>query len=200
VIDCGVNILLWYSIMFNKHLKEELKCWNPDKITCKQFPVLSSFMTYHRVCNYINTTGVTSGAGTSNSSGPPEFIPGFQWGLLYSFYSLCVCFVDCFLSFCTFSFGHYVVPSSSYYGFWSPLWYLQTLIVLLSFFFWPLCCLFFFDLRILITPLVSSNSYCPVILFLLAIVLSVLLRYTDSDWSFGIFKLFLQPTILDMDK
>jgi hypothetical protein len=30
----------------------------------------------------------------------------------------------------------------------------------LSFFFWPLCCLFFFDLRILITPLVySSSSY-----------------------------------------
>jgi hypothetical protein len=27
----------------------------------------------------------------------------------------------------------------------------------LFFFFWPLCCLFF-DLRILITPLVSSNS------------------------------------------
>jgi hypothetical protein len=26
------------------------------------------------------------------------------------------------------------------------------------FFFWPLCCLFFFDIRILITPLVSSNS------------------------------------------
>ena len=25
--------------------------------------------------------------------------------------------------------------------------------------FWPLCCLFFFDIRILITPLVSSNSY-----------------------------------------
>jgi hypothetical protein len=28
----------------------------------------------------------------------------------------------------------------------------------LSFFFWPLCCLFFSDIRILITPLVSSNS------------------------------------------
>ena len=28
----------------------------------------------------------------------------------------------------------------------------------LSFFFWPLCCLFFFDIRILIIPLVSSNS------------------------------------------
>jgi hypothetical protein len=30
------------------------------------------------------------------------------------------------------------------------------LLVLLSLFFWPLCCLSF-DLRILITPLVSSN-------------------------------------------
>ena len=28
----------------------------------------------------------------------------------------------------------------------------------LSFVFWPLCCLFFFDVQILITPLVSSNS------------------------------------------
>ena len=27
-----------------------------------------------------------------------------------------------------------------------------------TFFFWLLCCLFFFDIRILITPLVSSNS------------------------------------------
>jgi hypothetical protein len=32
--------------------------------------------------------------------------------------------------------------------------------VLLFFFFWPLCCLFLFDIRILITPLVSS-SYSP---------------------------------------
>ena len=32
--------------------------------TCrKHFPVLSSFVSYHRVCIYINTTGVTSGAG-----------------------------------------------------------------------------------------------------------------------------------------
>ena len=30
----------------------------------------------------------------------------------------------------------------------------------LFFFFWPLCCLFLFDIRILITPLVSSNSSC----------------------------------------
>jgi hypothetical protein len=55
---------------------------------------------------------------------------------------------------------------------------------------WPLCCLFFFDIRILITPLVSSNSSCPFVIFLLVIVLSVLLRHTDSDCPFGIFKLF----------
>ena len=38
---------------------------------------------------------------------------------------LYVCFVDRCLSFCTFSFGHCVV-CSSIYGFWLPLWYLQT--------------------------------------------------------------------------
>jgi hypothetical protein len=31
---------------------------------------------------------------------------------------------------------------------------------------------------------------CPFVPFLLAIVLSALLRYTDSDYPFGIFKLF----------
>ena len=36
----------------------------------------------------------------------------------------------------------------------------RSLFVLSSFFFWPLCCLSFFDLLILITPLVTSNSSC----------------------------------------
>ena len=44
---------------------------------------------------------------------------------------LCVCFVDRCLSFCTFSFGHCVV-CSSLYGFWLPLWYLQTLLTSFS--------------------------------------------------------------------
>ena len=39
---------------------------------------------------------------------------------------LCVCFVGRCLSFCLFPFGHCVVCSSSFYGFWLPLWYLQT--------------------------------------------------------------------------
>ena len=41
---------------------------------------------------------------------------------------LYVCFVDRCLSFCTFSFGHCVVCPSSIYGFWLPLWHLQTLL------------------------------------------------------------------------
>ena len=40
---------------------------------------------------------------------------------------LSVCLVDRCLSFCPFSFGHCVV-SSSIYGFWWSLWYLQTLL------------------------------------------------------------------------
>ena len=45
---------------------------------------------------------------------------------------LCVCFVDRCLSFCPFSFGHWhcVVCFSSIYGFWLPLWYLQTLLII----------------------------------------------------------------------
>ena len=58
----------------------------------------------------------------------------------------------------------------SIYGFRLPLWYLLTIVlsVLLRYtdsdypfgIFWPLCCLSFFDIWILITPLVSSNSSC----------------------------------------
>jgi hypothetical protein len=46
---------------------------------------------------------------------------------------LYVCFVDRCLSFCTFSFGHCVI-CSSIYGFWLPLWYLQTLLTVAIFF------------------------------------------------------------------
>jgi hypothetical protein len=105
------------------------------------------------------------------------------------------------------SFGHCIVCPSSIYGFWLPLWYLLAIVlsVLLRYtdsdyqfgIFWPLCYLSFFDIRILITPLVSFNHcvVCPSSIYgfwlplwyLLAIVLSVLLRYTDSDYPSGIF-------------
>jgi len=43
---------------------------------------------------------------------------------------LYVCFVDRCLSFCIFSFGHWVVCSSSIYVFDWPFWYLETLLTL----------------------------------------------------------------------
>ena len=100
------------------------------------------------------------------------------------------------------SFGQCVV-CPSIYGFWLPLWYLLASVLSdLRFtdsdypfgIFWPVCCLSF-DLRILITPLVSFGQcvVCPSIYgfwlplwYLLASVLSVL-RFTDSDYPFGIF-------------
>ena len=100
-------------------------------------------------------------------------------------------------------FGHCVVWSSIY-RFWLPLWYLLATVLSVLLFtdsdypfdiFWPLCCLIFLDLQILITPLVSFG-HCVVcssiygfwlpLWYLLAIVLSVLL-FTDSDYPFGIF-------------
>ena len=84
------------------------------------------FITYHRVCNQINTTGVTRGARTDYLSGAHEFTPGIWWGSCYSIFSF-ICM------FC------------------------RSMVVLFYFFRRPLCCLFF-DIRILITPLVSSNS------------------------------------------
>ena len=51
--------------------------WPLICFTChKHFPVLSSFMTSHRVCNLSNI-GATSGTGTAYPSGTPEFNPRF---------------------------------------------------------------------------------------------------------------------------
>ena len=47
---------------------------------------------------------------------------------MFRFLVLCVCFVDRCLSLCPCSFGHCVVCPSLIYGFWLPLWYLQTLL------------------------------------------------------------------------
>ena len=52
--------------------------------------------------------------------------PGFIGVCVTRSLVLCVCFVDHCLSFCTFSFCHCVVCSSSIYEFWLPLCYLQT--------------------------------------------------------------------------
>ena len=116
------------------------------------------------------------------------------------------------------SFGHCVVCSSLRYWFWLPLWYLLAIVLsdlfrftdydYLFVIFWPLCCLTFFDLQILITPLVSFG-HCVVwpsliyrfwlpLWYLLAIVLSVLLWDTDSDYHFGIFWPLCCLTFFDL--
>ena len=82
------------------------------------YPRCSSFVTYHRVCNYIDPTGGTSGAGTAYPSGAHEFTPVFFSVVRVTrSLDLCVCFVDRCLSFCLFSFGHCVVCTSSIYRF-----------------------------------------------------------------------------------
>jgi hypothetical protein len=53
----------------------------------------------------------------------------------------------------------HVCLSGSYYSIVSFMcMFCRSLFVLLYFFLWTLCCLFLVDLRILITPLASSNS------------------------------------------
>jgi hypothetical protein len=104
------------------------------------------------------------------------------------------------------SFSHCIVcPLIS--GFWLPLWYLLVIALSALWFtasgypfgiFWSLHCLPF-DLRLLITPLVSFG-HCIVwpliygfwlpLWYLLVIALSAL-WFTASDYSFGIYKLFI---------
>jgi hypothetical protein len=101
-----------------------------------------------------------------------------------------------------FSFDHCAVCPFSIYDFRLLFWYLQTFLLTIVFsvrflfttsdyyfgifklFFWPLCCLSFFYLRLPITILVSSNfsfGHCGVCPF----------SSTDYHYSFGIFTLFL---------
>jgi hypothetical protein len=78
--------------------------------------------------------GATSGAGTAYPSAAPEFIYVFSGIRDTQSLVLFVCFVDCCFSLCPFSLGHCVVCSSSIYGFWLPLWCLQTLLGTVYFF------------------------------------------------------------------
>ena len=102
--------------------------------------------------------------------------------------------------------GHCIVCPTSINAFWLPLWCLLAIVysVLLQLMpsdnplviCWPLYRLSYFDLCILITPLVSFGHciVCPTLIYafwlslryLLAIVSSVLLRFMPSDYPFGI--------------
>jgi hypothetical protein len=100
------------------------------------------------------------------------------------------------------SVGHYIV-CPLIYRFWLPLWFLLVIMLFVVWFtysdylfgfFWSLCCLSF-DLQILITSLVSFGHYvvCPLIyrfwlpLWYLLVIMLFVLRFTYSDYLFGIF-------------
>ena len=94
----------------------------------------------------------------------------YLFGICWSLY--CLSFDLQLLITSLVSFGHYVV-CSLIYRFWLPLWYLLVIMLFVIWFryydylfgiFWSLCCLSF-DLRILITSLVSFGHYvvCPLI-------------------------------------
>ena len=102
--------------------------------------------------------------------------------------------------------SHRIVCPSSIYDFWLPFWYLVAIVLSVRPRFttsdypfcilWPLYCLSLLDLRLLITPLVSCgrcivcpssiNDFWLPLWYLVAIVLSVLPRFTTSDYPFGI--------------
>ena len=78
-------------------------------------PVVSSFVTYHGVCNEDNTTGATSGTGTAQPPGRPELNPGDQQDSLI-FFCVVFCRSLLVLLYFKFPFGHCIVCHSSIYA------------------------------------------------------------------------------------
>jgi hypothetical protein len=85
-----VAIMAWLTAMEYLYHK-----WPQICIDCRNHnPVLSSLMTYHRVCNKRNTTGATCEGGTANPSGAPSSSP------VFSFLCNVLYIVVCPFSFC----------------------------------------------------------------------------------------------------
>ena len=86
-------------------MEYQFRKWPRIRSTCpKHFLVLSSYTTYYRVCNYINMTGGTSGAGSATLPDHPSSSPVFSEVRVTRFLVMYVCFVERCLSFCTFIF------------------------------------------------------------------------------------------------
>ena len=137
------------------------------------------------------------------------FMPsGYHIGIFWPLYRLSY-FDLCLLIIPSVSFSHCIVCPTSIDGFWLPLWYLLAIVssVLLRFMpsdypfgiIWPLYRLFYFELCLLIIPLVSCGHciVCPSsicafwlpLCYMLAIISSVLLRFMPSAFHIGIFWL-----------
>ena len=143
---------------------------------------------------------------------PSDYPFGIFWPLYrLSYFDLCPLITPLV------SFGHCIVCPTLIYAFWLSLRYLLAIVssVLLRLMpsdypfgiLWPLYRLSYFDLCLLITPLVSFGHciVCPTLIYafwlplwyLLANVSSVLLQCMPSDYPFGIFcHCIVCPTLI----
>ena len=128
--------MTWLTVM-------EYLChkWQRTCSTCRRhFPVLSSFIIYHRVKTILTRLGATTGTGTAYPFGASEFTSGFSLVRVARSLVLCVCFVSRCLFFCTLSFGLCVVCPSSIYGLWLPFGnfklFLKTVPIILCYNIW----------------------------------------------------------------
>ena len=92
-----------------------------DIFLCRNYnPIISSFMTYHRVSNKSNAMGSTCEAGIAYPSGASEFTPVFSKVRVVR--SLVLCVVFCSSLFVLLSFFIWSLCCLSFFGFWcSPL-------------------------------------------------------------------------------
>ena len=148
----------------------------------------------------------------------PQFTTSdYPFGIMWPLYCLCFLILR-FLITPLVSCGLYIIFPSSISDFWLPLWYPVAIVLSVlprfttyDYFFgilWPLYFLSFLDLRFLITPLVSCGHciVCPssiydfwlLLWYLVAIVLSVLPRFTTFDYPFGILWPLYCLSVLDL--
>jgi hypothetical protein len=102
---------------------------------------------------------------------------------------LCVYFVDRCLSFCTFSFGHCVVCSSSIYGFWWPLLHLQTLLI---------TCLYYKDPHIMHMCVLTYITFTRSVKYILRISLRPSRPWSYGSWIYNYLcnQCYLSPLML----
>ena len=118
-------------------------------ITINHTPMNGECNSYNR--KDLTLMGATSGVGTVYPSVTPKFTPGFEWGWCCCISVYCTCFVDC----CCISVYCTCFVDCCCISVYCIVHVLQ---IVVCPFFLSLYCLSFFDLHILITPLVSSNS------------------------------------------
>ena len=88
-----------------------------DIFCCRNYnPIISSFMTYHRVFNKSNTMGSTCEAGIAYPSGASAFIPVFSKDRVGR--SLVLCVVFCSSLFVLLSFFIWSLCCLTFFGFW----------------------------------------------------------------------------------